>query len=141
MTGGNRNPGEDHRPHLSLRGPKGAVAIRTPCRHFYPTVQQQARAQEGFKGLGTSLHKMTACRETDCHVASLLAMTGENEARAQTIDHSCHCEGRQARGNLKAPMDGRFRANDTSLRLPRRFAPRNDTGGGSGLPRRTAASQ
>ena len=27
MTWGNRSPGADHRPHLSLRGPAGAVAI------------------------------------------------------------------------------------------------------------------
>ena len=47
MTWGNRSPGADHRPRLSLRGPVGAVAIRTPYRHFYPAAQLQARAREG----------------------------------------------------------------------------------------------
>ena len=49
---GNRSPGADHRPQLSLRGPAGAAAIRTPCRQFYPAAQLQIRAREGIKGEG-----------------------------------------------------------------------------------------
>ena len=63
------------------------VAIRALCRHFYPAAQSQVRARES-----SASRKMTACRETDCHVASLLAMTEEIGARAQTINHICHCE-------------------------------------------------
>ena len=66
---------------LSLRGFEEAVAIRTPCRQFYSAAQSQVRVR-----------KMAACRETDCHVAALLAMTEEIEAQAQTNDHICHCE-------------------------------------------------
>ena len=34
---------------------------------------------------------------------------------------------RRSRGNLMAVTDGKFHVNDTSQRLPRRFAPRNDS--------------
>ena len=61
-----------HREYrVSLRGPKGAVAI------------------SGHRWTGNFSRTLLP---RDCHVASLLAMTGEIEARAQTIIYICHCQ-------------------------------------------------
>ena len=47
-----------------------------------------------------------------------LAMTDVVDGLRLGSDFLCHCEGRQARGNLLAPMDGRLPLNETSLRFP-----------------------
>ena len=60
---------------------------------------------------------MTACREADCRVASLLAMTRLGGGTFNLVIARL----RRSRGNLRAATDGRFRLNDTSQRLPRRL--------------------
>ena len=60
---GNRSPGADHRPHLSLRGPIGAVAIRTLCRQC----PQERAAKRTDCHVGLRPPRNDAVRGTDCH--------------------------------------------------------------------------
>ena len=131
-------------PDLSLRGPNGAVAIsgrQLRFRRGLPVIQLcTARLPRRFAPRNdtsgsAAVHQRPPAVEWLCTRRSVTALQAGNACSANSLTQHpqvCHCEERSDVGISRSGLRfrrGLYVIRPCTARLPRRFAPRNDTSG------------